>query len=355
MTRSSKWFSLLCLWGLSLSPSTQAQALSATEVPRVRKVVGSLEARSSSSLAAQTSGRVLEVLVSEGDRVQKGQKLAQIDDRTLALKISQAKSAVEEARAGSQEALQMQAAAEAARDEALAAQARVQKFLKQEAATPQQMEAADSAALQAKAHVERARFGVQRAKAGFARAQEALEEVRVLRAYSEVLAPEDGIVTARKVEPGDLAHPGKPLFTLQAEGPLRLVARVPESLAGRITLGDSVEVGIDARDESFQGEVVEVVPVADPFSRKFTVKIQLPENPGLLPGMFGRAEIPLGTESILCLPKDRLTQRGQLWMTRVQSGDRSFPRLVRLGRTLGCGVEILSGLKPGEVLAEEAK
>lgn len=322
----------------------------AVPVPRVQRAVGTVQPRVESRVMAQASGRLLTVSVSAGDAVERGQVVATIDDRELGLRISQARRGVEAAEAALRQAEQGRTAARAALTEARAGRDRVQRFLASKAATEQQMEKAESAFRQAEARVAQATSQMEQARAGVERAREGVAEIQVLLDHTQVTAPIAGVVAERSVDPGELAWPGRPLLRIQDPSVLRLEAHVREGLTGQVIVGQDLEVWIDSLSQRLTGKVDEVVPLADPVSRKFTVKVRLPAEPRLLPGMFGRVSIPVGSVPTLLIPRSSVTSVGQLDMVQIRRGDRWVRRLVRLGEPYGEDVEVLSGLAPGEGL-----
>jgi multidrug efflux pump subunit AcrA (membrane-fusion protein) len=132
-------------------------------------------------------------------------------------------------------------------------------------------------------------------------------------------------------------------------GRLRLEANVRESLAELLRSLDQLDVRIDALDRTVRGRIEEIVPSSDPGSRTFVVKVGLPADPSLFPGMFGRLAIPVGVEERFLVPEDAVLRVGQLEFVRVESGEGVQRRHVRTGQPAEDGlIEIRSGLEPGE-------
>ena len=171
--------------------------------------------------------------------------------------------------------------------------------------------------------------------------------------YTRILAPEDGVVLKRFVEPGDLALPGKPLVALRTSGALRLEAYVREGLITRVTPGTALEVDIETLDRLVAATVEEIVPYADPNSRTFLVKVGMPPVEGLYPGMFGKLRIPVGRQRIVTVPVDAVRRVGQLELVQVKVGDDWQTRHVKTGARRGDTVEILSGLDGTETIGWE--
>jgi Trk K+ transport system NAD-binding subunit len=181
------------------------------------------------------------------------------------------------------------------------------------------------------------------------RAADALEEARTARSYSTIRAPFDARLVDRFVDPGDTVMPGTPMARLYDPGRLRLEANVRESLAELLRSLDQLDVRIDALDRTVRGRIEEIVPSSDPGSRTFVVKVGLPADPALFPGMFGRLAIPVGVEERFLVPGDAVLRVGQLEFVRVESGEGVQRRHVRTGQPAEDGlIEVRSGLEPGE-------
>ena len=190
------------------------------------------------------------------------------------------------------------------------------------------------------------------------RAKEMISRIEVQLSHTRILATADGVVADRQAEPGDLASPGKPILSIYDPQDMELHANVPESLATGLTLEQLVAVRIDANHLAANARIREIVPQAQQASRSVLVKLELPRvsvNPNL-PGMFGRALVPVGRAERLLLPSEAVTRLGQLDLVEVadQSGMLSR-RFVRIGKETEGKAEILSGLSGGEKVALPAR
>jgi RND family efflux transporter MFP subunit len=216
------------------------------------------------------------------------------------------------------------------------------------------LEAAESTIRQAEAGVKRAEQGLAAADAGILQARAVVKESTISLEYSRILAPEDGVVLKRFVEPGDLALPGKPLVALRTTGALRLEAYVREGLIGNVTPGTALQAAIDTLDKTVDAIVEEVVPYADPDSRTFLVKAAVGSIDGLYPGMFGKLRVPVGHRRIVTIPATAVRRVGQLELVHVKSGDGWQVRHVTTGiRPDSDSVEVLSGLDGSETIGWE--
>jgi RND family efflux transporter MFP subunit len=186
------------------------------------------------------------------------------------------------------------------------------------------------------------------ADALYEQAKAGLEEARIWQGFTRIAAPASGVVTERRVDPGSMAMPGVPLFTVESDGGFHLEAAVDEALSGNVRVGTNAAVTIEALGLDTRGNVIEVVPAVDPATRTFIVKIALADK-RLNSGLFARVRLPRGERDAVLVPKGAVVEKGQL--TGIYAVDPRGVvtyRLVRTGKTYEGGVEILSGLNAGE-------
>jgi RND family efflux transporter MFP subunit len=191
---------------------------------------------------------------------------------------------------------------------------------------------------------------VQTTQANLDRAKRAVEEAQVYLGYATVLAPFSGIVVDKMVQPGDTVSPGQTLLALYDPSQMQLVANVRESLASKLEVGQQLPARIDSLGYECLAKVREVVPKTDVSSRSFEVKVTGPCPPGIYGGMFGRILLPLEDEQLLLIPAKAIERVGQLTFVQVRTQEHLARRSVQLGRTFKDQIEILSGLKAGELV-----
>ncbi len=337
------------------APFTPTQTAMATlqETDQWYEAVGTVRPKTETRIEARVTGQVLDVQVSPGDQVSKGTLLVSLDSRQMRSRMEQAKQALKSAEAGREQARHSLEAARAGFEQAQANFNRVKSYFESQAATAQDLEGAESTFRQAEAGVKRAEEALAAAASGILQARAVVNESAISIEYTRILAPEDGVVLKRFVEPGDLALPGKPLVALRTSGALRLEAYVREGLITRVTPGTALEVDIETLDRLVAATVEEIVPYADPNSRTFLVKAGMPPIEGLYPGMFGTLRIPVGRQRIVTVPGAAVRRVGQLEMVQVKVGDGWQTRYVKTGAHIGDAVEILSGLDGTETIGWE--
>ena len=326
---------------------------------------GTVHARTGAVVSSKIVGQILSLNVREGDRVHEGQLIAEIDNREAASQLRRAQAAVAEAQRGLEEAdgsIQAAAAAvraaEANRDFAASTRKRYDLLKERGSISPHEYDEVETRYKSAVLETERAQAGEAAAKARrlqiAARIEQAEAEVntaQVVSGYSRIVSPIDGIVVTRHIDPGTLAAPGMPLVTLEDDRSYELEVAVEESHAGKIAIGQTARLEIDAiPGGALGGKVREIVPSSDPATRTYTAKLQitnLPRGRTLRAGFFGRAFFPAGERKALMIPESALTRRGQLEGVYLVQNNVALLRLVRTGKRSEHRIEILSGLEPG--------
>ncbi len=348
-------------------PATIQASLASVEKRSVQapyEAVGTVRAKVASTIQSKLMGHVRAVNVREGDHVESGQVLVEIDPRETESQVKRAESAVREAQETRQETekmvqatLQSKAAAEAGNELATATFKRYKGLVESQAVSRQLFDEAGAKLKGAAADAARASemvLSVQakrgEADARIEQAKAELSNARTLLSFAKVTSPFAGIITRKTVDVGDLAAPGGPLLIVEDPQQYRLEAQVDEEQIRKIESGSKVPVVLDAFGKGeFAGVVAEIVPSADPASRTFVVKIDLPPDPAVRSGMFGRARFATSEKQTVTVPATAVFQRGQLTGVYV-IGDNSVARLrlITIGKNYGSDIEVLSGLEPGE-------
>ena len=167
-----------------------------------------------------------------------------------------------------------------------------------------------------------------------------------------VLAPDDGVISARSATVGSLTQPGQELFRLIRGGRLEWRAEVPSAELGRVAAG-AVAVLAAPDGTAVRGTVRAVAPSVDPQTRNGLVYVDLPAAPAVRAGMFARGEFELGRSPALTLPQSAVVLReGFAYAFRLETADRVAQTKLQLGRRIGERVEVLSGLEPAARVVE---
>ncbi len=334
--------------GVELRTAALASVADEEEAP------GTVFAARTAEVAARTMGTLEAVLVREGQAVKAGELLARLDDRELAARAGAAKSAVEAALAARAEAGQGGAAAKAQADVAEKTYERFVYLRDQKSVSPQEFDEVDSRRRSAQAGLAAAMERQKQAEAGVERAREEERAAQTASSYARIVAPFAGIVSRRMAEPGSMAAPGVPLFVVEDAARFRLRVQLEAAAGPLARAGTVARVRLDAlRDRDFEGRVVEVEGGADPVSHTIGVRLELPADPVIRSGLFGRAWFRRGERRALLVPQSAILRRGQLaGVYALDSAGLLRWRVLTLGEASAAGgVEVLSGLGPGEKFA----
>ncbi len=283
-------------------------------VPISIEVTGQVTAISQAALSSRIQGTIDTLFVREGMSVVKGQTLLQLDNRDVQADLARALAEVENTKA------QLD---------------RMNQLYAQDAVSKQEMENATRA---------------------FKIAEANRKAVLTQLSYTIVKAPFDGVITEKMVEAGELASPGQLLLRMENPRQLRLHATVAEGDLKSVSLGDKISVVIDALGEQeLDGVIGQILPIGDSQTHTFTVKVDLPVEPGLKTGMFGRFQLNKGTSKTILVPRTAIVEGGELTSVFAVGSDQiARLRWVKVGRRFDQQVEILSGVNIGEAVLGEA-
>jgi len=294
--------------------------------PRIVTAYGNVVAQQEAVIGPELSGyRLTKVLVDVGDRVTQGQLLARVADEVVAAELAQSRAAVEEA-----EARLAEARADADR-------ARTRRVEESGALSAQQINQFLAGEQSAQARLSAARAKVQ------------ADELRL--SQTRILAPEDGVISARTATVGSLAQPGSELFRMILGGRLEWRAQVTALELAQVAAGMAaalVPPGAapgGGQVERVEGRVRMVAPTLDPQTRYALVYVDLPADSPLRAGMFVRGELAIGQAKALTLPQSAVVLReGFAYVFQVGDDGRVGEVKVELGRRVGDRVEITRGL-----------
>lgn len=291
---------------------------------RTVEASGTVVAWEDVSVGAETGGlTVVRLLVDEGDYVQKGQLLLQMDDALLVAQRRQREASV--------------AAARASLAQASAALARSREL--------QQRGYLSQAAL------DNATAAEQNALANVSLAQASLAETQARLAQASVRAPVAGLIAQRTVVPGQIVTAGSQLFRLVRDGRLELSAQVPEAELAAVREGQPAVVSTSEVGQA-AGRVRMVTPQVDPQTRVGLARVSLLARGAFRPGMFAKAVISVGAQQAVLAPQSSILYRDNkpgLFVIDAQ-GVAHF-RAVVTGVRSGDFVEIRQGLQAGERVA----
>jgi HlyD family secretion protein len=357
--------------------SVTVTSVEGTAVSRTIAATGTVAAVEMIPVMSQATGlQITAVLVEEGDFVKTGQTLVRLDDAALRAQIAQAQASVQQAearlaelRAGnrSEEIAQAQAQVAEAQARADLARERVRRFssLRSDGAIAQdqldeiltEQRRADASLQQAQRRLDELKAGprpeaIAQAQAQLAQAQSQVQLVAAQLKDTVVTAPRSGKIAERNAFVGDLTSNSKQLFKIIQNGQLELQVKVPETQLPQIRSGQNVTISADA-DSSLRlnGTIREIDPLVDAESRQATLKVDLPSNTSLKPGMFLRAEVATATAPGLTIPADAIVPQadGTAIAFVVQSDNTVKAQSLEIGKILPNNrIEIRSGLNAGD-------
>lgn len=290
-----------------------------TTVQAVFDAEGVAQPLRQATLSTKLMGNVVSVLVTEGDAVTAGQPLVRIDARELSARQTQIAASIADA-----EAIRSDAATQAERIRALYADS---------AATRSQLDAVET--------------GLARANAGMHAARASAAELGAMSAYADVRAPFAGVVTHRFVDPGAFATPGAPLVTVQDGTQLRVSATVTPDMAQRVRRAQLLRATVEGAQVI--ARVEGVVPSTS--GNLYTINALVPNARGTsLSGSAATLSVPQGTRSELVVPASAVSRSGDLTGVTLRTANGDQRRWVRLGHATGSDVEVISGVRAGDVI-----
>jgi len=285
------------------------------------QTVALVQSDRTSTVAAQVPGSILEVRGREGDHVQKGQLLVRIDARVL------------------------QDATEAARARLAAAE---EDLIKQQAIFER-----DKALFETH-DIPRQTLDISKAQLEASRANrmvalQAYSSALTSRSYAEVTAPYAGVITARLVEPGDIATPGKPLFTLQVPGHVRIISKLSQDMLARVKAGSTVTFSAPGQ-QPLSASVTRIYPALDA-TRLGIVETELEASPfGLPSGSTVSASYTTTAASGLVVPASALLQGlTETLIVRVRDGVTEAVPVTVTARSAS-DATVQGAVSPGDVV-----
>jgi len=295
---------------------------------------GKVEAVQNANLSTRMMGFVNNIYVNVGDKVSKGQLLLSINSTDISAQKAQVTAAITEATA---------AFKNAEKD-----YNRFKSLLKDKSASQKEMD--DITA------------NYEMAKARLEAANQSKNQVNAQLSYANITAPFNGVITGKFINKGDLANPGMPLLSIENPNNFQVIAMVPESDITRIKTGSKATVLIKSTNKTIEGFVTEVSSSTKNTGGQYLVKVILDKtDENLLSGMFTSVQFPVEkveTSSLVIIPKSALIKQGQLTgIYTIGNKNTAILRWLRIGKSFGDQVEVLSGLSANEqyIISAEGK
>lgn len=289
--------------------------------PDVLTLTGIVAADQRSDVTADTQGKVINVMIERGQRVKMGQPVIQLDVRSAALSAREAQANL--------------AAARAQRQLAEQECVRTKSLLEKGAITQSEYDRQSTQCTAA----------LQSVSAAQARTEMMSKSV----ADGLVRAPFEGLVSERMVSPGEWVAPGKALFTLVKDDPLKIELSVPEKAVVAIQKDQRVELVAVAHEGKTYGATITRLGAEIGRTRSLIVEATLDTGSDLVPGMFAEAHVIIGQTPRVVLPAAAVVKRGKQWHAFVVENGETIDRIVQLGTPPASGqVTIVQGVGKGE-------
>ena len=293
-----------------------------TPVPVIYRAVGTVRSREMVEIFSRLpAARITQIAVRSGDAVKKGDVLVRLEDSEWQAAVASA----EESLKGAESRLRL----------AESDIKRLEKIVEAGGISRRDFDTAQNAGTVTKADASMMRH--------------ALETAKINLAYTEIRAPFDGIISGRMHDPGDLATPQQPILKLF--NPERLLVRVPvrEGLVRTVKAGTILDVNLESLNRAIRAEVREVIPSIDAGSRTVSVDACLiGDLKGVIPGMFARCELAIGTDDALLVPREAIKEIGQLDYLTVKTPTGAVDQLVTTTPYSDKQVRLISGVRAGD-------
>jgi HlyD family secretion protein len=301
------------------------------------RVVGNLIGEATVAVAPRTAGRLQDVFVRLGDRVNRGQRIAKIEDFEIVEQVKQAEAAQEVAAATIRQR-------EADLQLALTNVERSRNLFQRQLLPKQTLDDNEARYQAAVAQIDLAKAQSTQSKAR-------LDELRITLANTVIVSPVNGFVSKRTVDPGAFVSQNAPVVDVVDISRVRLVVNVVERDLKELSSGARAKVEVDAYPgETFQGRIARVAPVLDPATRTAPIEIEIP-NPDfrLKPGMYARVGISTELKKdALVVPVNAVADLGgRRGVFQHVNGVAVF-RTIELGTETAELVEVLGGLTEGD-------
>lgn len=314
-------------------------------------VTGSLIAEHEVLVSPQIEGyRIREILVEEGDRVTSSQVLARLSDETLKAQLAQLEANLVKGDASIAQARSRIAEAEANKKQADAAFARAEELIRSGSTSRSVYDEREAAARTSAAALTLAQDGLRVAEADKAQIEAQIRESQLRLSYTEIKAPEGGIISRRTAKVGALASAAAdPLFRIIAKGNIELDAEVPEIYLPRLSVGLAAHIEL-AGLKPRTGKVRLISPEVDRATRLGKVRIFIGQDDELRIGTFARATIDTATKEALGVPATAVLNRDSGPTVQIVKDGKVETRKVVTGLRTGGKVQIVDGIQDGELV-----
>lgn len=336
-------------------------------IPEVIGATGELSAEDTAVISVKVAGRVDKLLVDLGSVVEQGQVLAELEKDDYTFRVKQAEALVEQTRArlglskdsdDRVDPLETSAVKQAAASlkEAQLMFNNSSELFKQGVVSNVDYQRAGVALAAAEARRQGAVESIFQAQAELLERRAALSLARQQLVDTTIRAPFHGAITKRQASPGEYLAINAPVATLVRENPLRLRLQIPERLAAKVHPGQQIDVNVEGMTLRRSGKVVRLSPSIEAQNRALLVEAEIPNaDSALRAGSFAEGAITVNPQAQgIAVPASSIVNFAGVDRVFVAQNGLVAERIVKLGRHLEKDtVEIVSGLKPGEMVIAE--
>jgi HlyD family secretion protein len=313
---------------------------------------GTLEARIRASISPKISGRIAQVLVDQGDKVNKGQKLVLLEDDDLRQQVEIAKAELAVAHASVEKTISGIKIAEATENQTRASYARNSELAPSGAVSIDALEKSQQQLEIAQAELNRAQAAKIEAEKLVIKAEASLQFAQAQLSYAAVCAPFDGLIVKRNRDPGDVVVPGSMIVDMISLEQLWISAWVDETKLGSLKEGQPAKIVFrSAPAVELPGKVARISPQADSETKEVLVDVAIDNLPETW-AVGQRAEVYIETkrkENALVIPQRVIVRRQQPGVYVIENGKTYWRRIVA-GIEGKETIEVTEGIKAGQVV-----
>lgn len=320
---------------------------------------GDIQALVDSPIFSRVDGYLRSRLVDYGDRVKKGQLLAEIDTPELDQQIGQARATLSQSRSALKEADANLDLYKADLNMARLTVERWRRLAKAGVVARQEADQKEADFAVNEAQVARAQASINTTQETVHANEANLHRLEEMKSFARITAPFDGVITNRGVDIGTLVNSGnsgsaRELFHIAEIQVLRIFVNVPQTYVGSVHPGQTAELRVQERPgQLFSAKVTRTANALDAGSRAMLTVLEVPNPRGeLMPGMYAQLRFATGrAESAVLVPGDTLILGRQGPRVAVVGPDhRVHLRSIKIGQDMGSELEIVAGLAPGEIV-----
>ena len=294
----------------------EVAAITAGDVAAFFTGTATIGAEEETGVVAKVGGVVKEILVEEGQYVNEGDILAKLDDEKISVQLAQARANLDKLKSNYERSIDLHK----------------QSLISTEV-------------------FQQSKYEYESQKAGYDLAELELK-------YTSIRTPIRGVVAERLIKIGNMVLPNQSVFHVSGLNPLIAILHVPERQLGKLRVGLSTQLSIDAMGNKLvTGRIKRISPVIDPATGtvKITIEVRDP-SARLRPGMFARVQIIYDVhENVLKAPKDAIISEDRENAVFVVRDSLAYRQVVETGYVNTTHIEVLAGLKPGDMVVTTGK